>query len=245
MTNSRVISISNDFFWNVIFRVTFEIFLQVWFSSVYNTYNIKWKHWVDVYSNLLSFLWLLAFLTFFLSLLMISIVYVNNEGLENIKTSKVSMLMRDFNIEKKYVIFDHTFFILRRFFLIILLAFSWNHGTVQNILFSISWVLILIWKFLSRPFESKALNFQEIVFELFLTIIMFIYFRFMNQETEFTKRGDPHVLGIIWIVLIFIMVILNIMISIKIWINKFKEQKKVKQNIIHVIPCDDSSKNVR
>ena len=130
---------------------------------------MKWKHGVDVYSNITSFFWLLGFIIIFFWILIMSITYVKNEALHSIQTSRVSILMRDFKIEKKYVIFDHTFFMLRRFFLIILLIFSWNHGVVQNILFSISWVLILIWKGMSRPFESKILNFQEVIFELFVT----------------------------------------------------------------------------
>jgi len=99
---------------------------------------MKWKHGVDVYSNLASFFWLFGFSTIFFCMVILSIAFFRNEALRNIQTSKVSILMRDFKIEKKYAIFDHTFFILRRFFLIILLVFSWNHGVVQNILFSLS-----------------------------------------------------------------------------------------------------------
>ena len=210
---------------------------------------MKWKHGVDAYSNLVSFFWLFGFSTIFFCMLILSIAFVRNEALRNIQTSKVSILMRDFKIEKKYIIFDHTFFMLRRFFLIILLVFSWNHGIVQNILFSLSWVLVLIWKSLSRPFENKALNFQEVIFELFVTWIMFIYFRFMGKDTELTQKGDAQVLGIVWIVLIFMMVALNAVISIRTWIQKYKENQKIKANKVKVISQydyrNDSSKNVR
>jgi len=46
------------FFFGTIYRIAFEIFLDVFFASVYTLYENNWNTGIDLYANSLSLIWI-------------------------------------------------------------------------------------------------------------------------------------------------------------------------------------------
>jgi len=63
-----------------------------------------------------------------------------------------------------------------------------------------------------RPFEKSLLNFQDIVFELILIVILSIFLTFKNESTELANSGRSKTLGIIIFVLVFMIIFVNYII---------------------------------
>mmetsp|Transcript_1619 Transcript_1619/g.1437 ORF Transcript_1619/g.1437 Transcript_1619/m.1437 type:complete len:94 (+) Transcript_1619:1095-1376(+) len=65
---NKVNSTNNNLFFSIIFRISFEVFLDICFASVYNLYTTPWISFLDLYSNIVS----IIFLTIFSFLLIIT-----------------------------------------------------------------------------------------------------------------------------------------------------------------------------
>jgi len=46
------------FFFGTVYRIAFEIFLDVFFASVYTLYDNNWSTGIDLYANSLSLIWI-------------------------------------------------------------------------------------------------------------------------------------------------------------------------------------------
>lgn len=94
--SNRIESIHSRFFFNSIFRIAFEMFLDVGFASSYNLYNMKWENEIDIYSNLVSLVWIIIF-----SLILISIPYLYwSSSKLNKESGKFQVLFEDFKTSK-------------------------------------------------------------------------------------------------------------------------------------------------
>jgi len=56
-------------------------------------------------------------------------------------------------------------------------------------------VTVLVFKIVMRPFRRKAQNFQDIMFESFLIVIISTYLTFTEPKTEKVNKGRANVLG--------------------------------------------------
>jgi len=123
---------------------------------------------------------------------------------------------------------DHFIFLLRRLLLILLLIFRWKKGLQQTIILFSFWLLVLAWKLIVRPFRKVILNIQDALFEMFLSTIILIYFKFTNESTELSSSGNPHKLGVIWVTLVILMIFINFIVSSYIWMKKWRIKKPSK-----------------
>jgi hypothetical protein len=212
----KLFAARDQFFFNTLFRMFYEAFLDILFASVYNIYNIKWEEGgLDIYSNVVALFCIFIFTTMFL---VVPVYYYFNRSSTK-PLVRLKMLMEDYKPEKRYLMMDHFIFMLRRAILISVIVFGWNHGFVQVSIFSISCIGVLVWKIIARPFESTLLNIQEIIFEFFISVIIVIFISFSGKSTELVKSGPPHFVGMICFVIIVFLTLLSFVFSICLFIQ--------------------------
>ena len=189
-----IVATKDNLFFNTIYRVAFELFLDVGFASVYHIYNMKWENNIDTYSNVVAFLWV-----FMLTIILVSIpvLYLCCSKRINPKRGRLTVLFEDLKSGSKILMLDHFIFVLRRAALIFSIIMKWNHGLQQNIIFLSASFLVVVWKLGMKPFNRTLLNFQDSLFEIFVTVIMLIYFSFKDQDSELASKGRSNILGII------------------------------------------------
>jgi len=78
-----------------------------------------------------------------------------------------------------------------------------------------------------RPFRRSIQTIQDIIFELFLLIILGIYMTFTKEETEKVNEGKAHTLGLVCFTLVILMMIMNFGVSIYLWISTYIHKKKM------------------
>jgi len=222
----RIHNTKESFFFNSIYRIWFEMFLDIGFASLYNLYEIKWENYIDVYSNIVIFIWIFIFT---IAIFGIPFVYCQVSRNKSRNHRRVQVLFDDFKKGKNIWVMDYFVFFIRRLVLILVIILRWKHGKLQVIIFFIACIFVLIWKISIRPFQNQILNFQDSVFEVFLWIIVAIYFRFTKESTELASSGTPHILGIICLVLIIWMMILNFMVTAHLTIQRWRNVNKIKQ----------------
>ena len=220
----------DEIFFGTVFRVVFEVFLDLLFASAYNTYNMSWNHKLDYYSNIVSFIWLFLLLSAWAVTL---VFYFWVKARQMNKSSKMKILFEDFKEGNKSVILDSFVFFMRRAALVAILIFGHNHGFIQALLFLIVWVGVLVFKVVVRPFEKSLLNFQDIVFELILIAILGIFITFKNESTELANSGRPKKLGTISFILVIMIILVNYITFIVVEIKSWREKRK-KKNIIGI-----------
>ena len=52
----RIPRLRNSIFYSVIYRVSFEVALDMLFGAIYHFYTIEWENGVDVYGNIVAFI---------------------------------------------------------------------------------------------------------------------------------------------------------------------------------------------
>ncbi|CAI2372733.1 unnamed protein product [Moneuplotes crassus] len=210
--SSRVNQSKNDLFFNSILRVTFEVYLPLSFASIYNLYDMRLESNLDYSSQALSAFFLLIFLIVPIIILVI-FCCCKVTRYQKLKGS-FNIFFKDLKMNRKLVMMDHFLFIIRRLALSLLLIFRWKFGFQQVCIFIAICLLVLLWKIIIRPFQSKLLNFQDILFELFLLTIIILYLNFNSESSELSTEGLPHISGSICVALIIIMVLTNYVVSI-------------------------------
>ena len=238
----RLDRINSRFLFNTLFRMLFEMFLNVWFAGIFNVYHMNWNTTTNRYSNIVAFVWLFIMLAFIFTVLTVYNYYPETYTVQQINKSKIRILYQDFYENNKHLILDHVFFLLRRLLLIVLIIFkvdyffflnhSLTQGQMQSIIFLGGWVFILLWKLIMRPYNNIILNIQDISFEMFFSTIIYIYYQFNSVESQLVISGKYHRLGVAWVILIWMMVAVNIAVMTYFWIKrvkqwKFKRGKKV------------------
>ena len=230
---SNVIHKGKDgLFFGTIYRIVFEVFLEVFFASAYTLYEMNWNTSIDLYANIVSFIWIVILFSFWMFIL-IYYMYANPLSLRKSSQSRFKILFEDFK-ERKICILNSFVFFLQRFILILILIFGWNHGYKQAVSFFFVWIGVLAFKILLRPYQQTLVNVQEIIFEFILWVIIGIFITFKDPKSHFADSGRPNTKGIICFALISSIVILNYifsgMLSWKTWRNKerIKKLKKVK-----------------
>ena len=191
--------------------------MDVFFSALYNIVNIKWENSVDVYSNIVAFVWGFLLTGIFIS---IPLVYWCWSKKLNSDNGKLSGLFEDYKAGKKVYMLDHFIFLCRRLILACVLIFGWNHGLIQTITFLLTWLCVCVWKVIMKPFDRTILNVQEWLFEFSLIIIVSIFLRFQNKVTELSGEGVPNILGFVWLVLVIFMILINWVVTICLWKKK-------------------------
>jgi len=176
--------------------------------------------------------------------------YPERYTIQEIKLSRVGILYQDMKEHNKNLILDHVFFLCQRLILVILLLFevdyfsftkhSLTRGEIQLIIFVGCCILFCIWKVIWRPYNSVVLNIQDISFELFFTTIIIIYFKFNSIKSQLVSTGVAHRYGLACVILVYMMVAINMIVSLYFWIQRLKQckQRKVikKQLPIPIIP---------
>ncbi|CAI2384187.1 unnamed protein product [Moneuplotes crassus] len=224
---SRFSQIKNEFFFSSIFRIVFEVYLEVTFGSIYNLYDQKFENYVDYYSHVVSIIFLLLFLIITISIPMIFCCIPEKHHIEK---GRFKILLEDFKAGKRSLVMDHFLLLIRRLALSSLLIFRWNHGIQQVITFLLICIGIFTWKVIVRPFASNILNFQDLLFEQFLLMILIIYLAFIKPTSELRTRGFFHMCGVVCIILILCMVLVNFIVSIILTCKRFcsKKSKTIK-----------------
>ena len=220
----RLLSIKSAFFFSSIYRISFEIFLDVGFASLYNIENLQWENYVDVYSNSVAFFWAL-----FLAIILLSIpilYWFFSEKLDS-ENGRFKVLFKDYKMGNTYIL-DHFIFMLRRVGLSCLLIFGWKHGFIQTIIFLSMWIFVFIWKITIKPFNRTVLNVQIWIFEFFLMLIVTTYLGFQSKSAEFSKKGIANILGFIWVALVLSMILINIFVTVYLWFKKKTPQISIK-----------------
>ena len=215
-----------EFFFNTLFRLFYEAFLDILFASVFSIYNTKWEEErLDIYSNVVSIVWIVVFV----GMLMLVPIYCYVKRSKFRSLQRLKMLMEDFKPENRHLMMDHFVFMLRRSILVAIIVVGWNHGFIQVTIFLFACISVLVWKIIARPFEDTLLNFQDTVFEFFICVVIGIFVTFKNQETELIKAGKAHIAGIICFVIVFFLTVFNFFISMCIFIRKLRDRSKKDQ----------------
>ncbi|CAI2369448.1 unnamed protein product [Moneuplotes crassus] len=222
--SKRISVMQEDFFFNSVYRIAFELFLDICFASLYSIYNMKWDNYIDYYSNIVSFIWACIFSSVLIS---IPFVYFWMPKNYDKDSGRFKVFFEDFKHNHKVYMLDHFIFLLRRLVLILVLIFRWNHGIQQAGIFLFACFIVIIWKILVRPFKDVILNFQDIVFEFLLALVILMYFKFTNSEDELTSSGINHIVGLVLCTIVLIMILINFGVTVKIYIHKlcFKKSK--------------------
>ena len=186
---------------------------------------------------IVSIIWqiLLAFLLF--SVFIILFKFKRNYNEEEIKDSRVFILLEEFKDNNKYLIIDHIIFLLRRSFLSILIIFGWGYGLFQGCIFFVVCVGVLISKIVLRPFKNSILNVQGVVFEFILWIVIGLLASFYNKADEFSTTGNVNVRGILWFALVCsLMLISYIFTFILFALYCWSKRKSTSNEINNVVP---------
>ncbi|CAI2359932.1 unnamed protein product [Moneuplotes crassus] len=221
--SKRVSVMQEEFFFNSVYRIAFELFLDICFASLYNIYNLQWVNYIDYYSNIVSFIWIFLFSLILLSIPFLYCWIPKNYDKEN---GRFKVFFEDFKHSHKVYMLDHFIFLLRRLSLILVLIMRWNHGIQQIGIFLIACVIVVLWKIIARPFKSAILNFQDSLFEIFLTCIILMYFKFTNSDDELASSGANHWIGLACAFLVLTMIIINFITMIYLNIHKLCFKKK-------------------
>ena len=136
--------------------------------------------------------------------------------------------LKTFKTDKKVYMLDHFIFLVRRLILVLVLIFKWRKGQQQTLCIFISWVIVLIWKLIIRPFKLAIMNIQDALFESFLSTIILVYFKFTNESTELLSSGNPHRLGVVWVTLVVLMILINFIVTLYIWLQSWKVKRLFK-----------------
>lgn len=225
----KIHGIKEDFLFNSVIRTSFESFLDIGFASAYNTYNIRWENEIDVYSNIVAFVWIALFAFELCSILIIYFNFDKHYSEETIKTSRIKVLLESFKNDRKICILDHFIFLVRRILLILILIFWWNHGFYQAWLFLLVWVLVLASKLILRPYNAPILNVQDILFEAILWTVLVLFITFSTQASELANSGKFLILGIMCFAQIIFLILINYTI-LAIWtIREIRRKKKAKK----------------
>lgn len=220
-------------FFNNMYRLCIEVFLEVCFSSVYNVYTMQWGSTVDIYSNIVAFIFIVLFSILVFSIPMLYLLYPSKNFFYSFKMSRFSILLDEYKL-KRFLMLDHFIFFARRFVLISVIIFRWEFGLLQTLIFLTSWIGVLVWKIIARPFNKMLMNIQDLMFEFFLTLIIAFYLNFINSRTELATSGAPHIQGIICVILIICLVFLGVSLTIMIFISNCREKRrnaKIKQKL--------------
>jgi len=132
---ARIHAIHEKFFFSSIFRVGFELYLPLFFASVYNLKNMKWDSGIDTYSNTVAFVWIILLIVMPLSVIFVCHYFPNKYSEDTVENSKFMVLLQDFKDNKKHLMFEHFIFMLRRIGLTLIVVFRWKHGLQQTIMF--------------------------------------------------------------------------------------------------------------
>ena len=161
-------------------RVGFEVYLQFYFASLYNLRNASFEDFAEYFSVIVSIIWQILLVFLLISVFIILFKFKRNYNEEEIKDSRVHILLEEFKDNNKYLIVDHIIFLLRRTFLSILIIFGWGYGLFQGCIFFMICLGVLISKIVLRPFKSSILNVQGVVFEFILWIVIGLLASFYN-----------------------------------------------------------------
>ena len=161
-------------------RVGFESFLQLYFASLYNLKNASFEDFAEYYSVVVSIIWQVLLTALLIAVTIILFTFNKNYDEDQIKDSRVGILLEEFKDNKKHLMIDHILFMLRRILLSALIVFGWEHGLFQGCLFFVVCVGVVISKIILWPFKNWILNLQSIIFEFILWIVIGLFASFYN-----------------------------------------------------------------
>ena len=179
-----------NFFFNIIFRVGFELYLQLYFASLYNLKNSSFEDIAEQFSFVVSIIWQVLVISFLIITIVILFRFKSKYTAEGIKESKVRIFLEEFQDNKKYLMIDHIIFMIRRILLSILIIFAWGNGLIQVCIFIIICALVLVSKLVFRPFKSLILNIQSFIFEIILLVILWFFASFNDTIINIVNKID-------------------------------------------------------
>jgi len=78
-----------------------------------------------------------------------------------------------------------------------LVVFAHNYGEVQLPIFCFVNIISVLYITIVRPYKAKVTNIEDIINEIILTTILFLFFFFINKSSELDSSGRPYIVG--WI----------------------------------------------
>ncbi|CAI2378132.1 unnamed protein product [Moneuplotes crassus] len=238
-----VSSVKEKLFVNTLFRILFEIFLDMFFCSVLNLAYLQYSSSMDIYSSGLSLVCILAMISFALvacALCLIRIFAPNKLtpcSDDIIMPHKsLDVLFENFNPEKKYAPLFHIIFLVQRMVLgavIVLVRFS---GMVQVVACAFMSLLKILFLLIIRPFTNPYLNFQEVYSEFVLMLTSLFFMHFKDISTEFAKTGPPMMTGYACILLLISILIVHYILMLIQVCSKFKKNSnKVRDDSVFAV----------
>lgn len=146
-------------------RIGFEVYLEVLFGCIYYLSNIHSGGWLEVYSIIVTIVWLIL-LIILIGVVLSSFKFLKREYTSNNASKlKFQILVEDLKQHKRIYVITHLIFLIQRTIFAFLLIFLWNRGLVQIILVAILFIGVFIFKIIVRPYKNVAMNIQEILIE--------------------------------------------------------------------------------
>ena len=214
----------------------FEVYLQLYFASLYNLRNASFKDFAEKFSIVVSVIWQVLLNTLLIAVVVVLFTFKKKYKEEEIKDSKVRILLEEFKDNKKHLIIDHIIFMLRRILLSVLIIYGWGHGIYQSLLFLLIWIGVLISKILLRPFKNWILNMQQVIFEFILWVVIGILSTFYDKSTEFSESKSANLRGMIWFGLVWSLMIISHIITLILLVSNCISKKEPKKESSDVLP---------
>ena len=153
---------------NTIIRIGLEAFIDLIFSSIFNLKTITFKNSTDIYSDVVSIIWLTLMVILFWFVIAVPFITKPGYDEEKLKKSKFRVLLKDFKANsvnawllnwycfKRFNLWllENVMFLFRRVLIVFITLFIGNNGTLQ-VLIVLSWTLIIMTlKILIKPFKN-------------------------------------------------------------------------------------------
>ena len=179
---------------DVVIRTCMEIYIDVFFSCVYNIYEMTNRNWVDMYSNVVSIFWLAICLIFFCFITWVALYGKRNFEKPEKWQKMFSTLLSDVK-KSSAALLEHVFYLVRRISLVLLVIFGQGNGILQLSLYLAVSILFIVYKVVVRPYKLTANMVHDIVSELILVAIVLLFFRYLKEDTKLVSKGEPEIIG--------------------------------------------------
>ena len=152
------------------------------------------------------------------------------------------IFLEEFQDNKKYLMIDHIIFMIRRILLSILIIFVWGNGLIQVCIFIIICALVLISKFIFRPFKSLILNIQSFIFEFILLVILWFFASFSDKSTELSDESGAYSRGVICFILVCSLMLTSFIFTcIQLSIYCYRQQNRNSKDSTNFVPKLDNN----
>ena len=125
----------------------------------------------DITSTFTSFVFIALLVILSIVIFCVSIFAQKSYDKYSLETSKIKSLYDDMESGNKFALSSHAVFIALRITLISLALFGRGHGFIQNCLFMVVLVGVIMFKVKVQPFDDKLKNLQDVIGYILLLVL--------------------------------------------------------------------------